>query len=105
MEIIHITNENFEEIKSKTPALIVDFWASWCVPCKQFAPIFEKAALSHSDIQFAKVDVDQNKETAMAYKISSIPTILAFKNGEQIFSKIGAMKPDEFEELAKQLTE
>ncbi|MDR2799391.1 MAG: thioredoxin [Bifidobacteriaceae bacterium] len=103
MEIIHLTNENFEQIKNNAPILIVDFWASWCVPCKQFAPIFEKIAANNPDIQFAKVDVDSNKETAMDYGILSIPTILAFKNGENAFSKIGAMKPDEFEKLITDL--
>ncbi|MDR3127802.1 MAG: thioredoxin [Bifidobacteriaceae bacterium] len=103
MEIVKLTENNFDELVKKTPAIIVDFWAAWCGPCQQFAPIFEKAAAKYSDIQFAKVDVDTNKELSIKNGISSIPTIWAFKNGETIYKKPGSLKPNDLDDIIKQL--
>ncbi|MDR3151870.1 MAG: thioredoxin [Bifidobacteriaceae bacterium] len=103
MEIIHLTEENFAEITEKSQSIIIDFWASWCVPCQQFSPIFEKMAEQYPQIQFAKIDVDDNKDLSIKSNISSIPTIWAFKNGETIYKEPGAITPEKFEKIIKKL--
>ncbi|MDR3116237.1 MAG: thioredoxin [Bifidobacteriaceae bacterium] len=103
MEIIHLTEENFDKITSQTPAIIIDFWASWCVPCQQFSPVFEKMAEKYPEIQFAKVDVDANKELSIKSGISSIPTVWAFKNGETIYKEPGSITPDKFEKIVEKI--
>ena len=94
--ITQITDSNFdsEVIKSQKPVL-VDFWAEWCGPCKMIAPELEKLAAEKSEqLKIGKLNVDNNRETALKYSISSIPTLLLFKNGEVAKKLIGVMSKD-----------
>jgi thioredoxin 1 len=105
MSTIDLTNENFESTVTKDGITIVDFWASWCGPCRMFAPIFEKAATQHSEITFAKVDTEQQQQLAAAFNISSIPTLMAFRDGVLVFRQPGAMPAHALEQLIKGVRE
>ena len=96
-EIIDLNKENFDEtIKSSKTTVIVDFWAEWCGPCKMLTPILEEISIDlNGKLLVTKVNLDDNQELAMRYSIRSIPSILLFKDGELIDTKIGlASKPD-----------
>ena len=81
MSTVELGAENFERTVTENEIVFVDFWASWCGPCRQFAPIYEKAALAHPDVVFGKVDTEAEQALAGAAQITSIPTLMAFKNG------------------------
>ena len=91
--------ENFEHTVSSNDIVFVDFWASWCGPCRMFAPVYEKAAAAHTDIVFGKVDTEAEQALAAAAQISSIPTLMAFKNGTLVFSQPGALPAAALEEV------
>ena len=98
--IINITKENFEQevLKSDTPVM-VDFWASWCGPCRMVAPIMDELSEEVTDAKICKVNVDDEGELAAQYRIMSIPTIMIFKNGEVVEKIVGARTKEEFLEL------
>ena len=91
MSVIEVTKDNFEQevLKSDKPVL-VDFWASWCGPCRMVSPVVEEIAKEHPEIKVAKVNVDQEQELARRYRIMSIPALYVFKNGEVDNKTIGA---------------
>ena len=102
-KIVNITNDTFEQmvLKSSKP-VVVDFWASWCGPCRMVAPIMEELADEFGDkVQIAKVNVDEQGELAAQFRIMSIPSILVFKNGEVVEKIVGARAKEEFAELIK----
>ncbi|HEY4662639.1 MAG TPA: thioredoxin [Candidatus Humimicrobiaceae bacterium] len=94
--ITQLTDSNFEsEVVNSPKPVLVDFWAVWCGPCKMIAPELEKlAAEKNEQLKIGKLNVDDNRETAMKYSISSIPTLLLFKNGEIVKKLIGVMSKD-----------
>jgi thioredoxin len=94
-----LTRENFETTVEENPIVLVDFWAAWCGPCRQFAPVFERAAEAHPDIVFGKVDTEAERELAAAARITSIPTLMAFKEGTLVFAQPGALPPAALEQL------
>ena len=105
MATVELTTENFDEVVGGGGTVLVDFWASWCGPCKQFAPVFEKAAENHGDVTFAKVDTEAQQQLAQTFGISSIPTVMAVRDGVVLYSQPGALPAPALEDLIKQVTE
>lgn len=106
---VNVTDNDFQEMVvdySHEKPILVDFWAEWCGPCRQVAPILEKLAGDFADdIRVAKVDVDANQGLAQAFRVMSIPTIMAFKDGHLVFSQPGAFPESAFRELIEKLIE
>jgi len=96
---VQITNENFESLKSGQLPLVVDFWATWCGPCRMVAPIIAELAEQYDGkIVVGKCDVEENEDLAVEFGIRNIPTILFFKNGEVVDKLVGAQSKAKFEE-------
>ena len=92
MSVLHITNENFEaEVLQSDKPVLVDFFATWCGPCKMIAPTIEEIAAERDDIKVCKIDVDQAQELAIRYKVASIPTLMVFSSGDIVKQALGAM--------------
>ena len=98
-----LTAEQFNETVEGNDIVLVDFWASWCGPCRQFAPTFQASSEKHPDVVYAKVDTDAEQQLAAAAQIRSIPTLMAFKKGQLVFNQAGALPPAALEDLVQQV--
>ena len=99
------TDANFKGELESGKAIVVDFWAEWCGPCRQFAPIFEKVSEQHDDVVFAKLDTESNQEISAALGIQSIPTLFLFREGILLFQQAGALPGQALEDLLRQARE
>lgn len=99
MSSIAITKENFEDVINKNPMIIIDFWAPWCGPCKNFGPVFEAISDKYPDIVFAKVNTEEQQEIGSMFQIRSIPTLMIFRDQIIIFAQPGALPGPALEEI------
>ena len=101
MSTIELTKETFEETVIQPGITLVDWWASWCGPCQMFAPVFQAASEEHADVRFGKIDTEDQQELAAAAQITSIPTLMAFRDGILVFSQPGALPAPALEQVIK----
>ena len=94
MSLIHVTKDNFDEIKASSKPVLLDFFATWCGPCRMIAPLIEQIADEHPEYVIAKIDVDEEPELAQTFGIQSIPTLVVIKNGEVVNTATGARPKD-----------
>lgn len=99
MSTIDLTAGNFQETVLDNEIVFVDFWASWCGPCRNFAPIYEAAAEKHGDLVFGSVNTEEEQQLASAARVTSIPTLMAFKKGQLVFSQAGALPANALEQV------
>ncbi|MFD4372930.1 thioredoxin [Streptomyces sp. NPDC058486] len=102
MSTIELTKDNFDEVVSGNDFVLIDFWASWCGPCRQFGPVYEAASERHQDLVFAKVDTEAQTELAAAFDIRSIPTLMIVRENVAIFAQPGALPEAALEDVIGQ---
>lgn len=102
MATVELNKDNFEQVVTDSPMVVVDFWAPWCGPCKGFAPVFESASDKHEGVVFAKVNTDDQQELAGAFGIRSIPTLMVFREKVLLFQQAGALPASALEQVITQ---
>ena len=105
MATIALTKENFNETIENNETVIIDFWATWCGPCRSFAPTFDTASENHEGVVFAKVNTEEQQELAQACNIRSIPTLMIFRDQILLFSQAGALPPAQLEDVIEKTKE
>jgi thioredoxin 1 len=95
----NLTAADFEKTVTENDIVLVDFWAEWCGPCRMFAPTYEKSSETHTDVVFGKVDTEAEQALAAAANITSIPTLMAFREGVLVFAQPGALPPQALEQV------
>ena len=105
MAVVELTKENFEQVVTSNPTVIVDYWAPWCGPCRGFAPVFEMVAEKHPDVVFAKVNTDENPEWASKYGVQGIPTMLFVSGGKVVHRQVGALPERMLRDVVTQFME
>lgn len=99
MALIEVTKSNIQDIVENNNLIILDFWATWCGPCRRFAPVFEAVASRHPEVVFGKIDTEAEQELAAQFQIQSIPTLMVIKEGDIIFAQPGALPEEIFEQI------
>jgi len=102
MAVMELTKDNFEQVVTSNPTVIVDYWAPWCGPCRGFAPVFEKVAEKNPDVVFAKVNTEEEQEIAAHFQIRSIPTLMVFREQVILFQQAGALPGNTLEQVITQ---
>jgi thioredoxin 1 len=102
MAVVELTRDNFEDVVTKNDIVIVDFWASWCAPCKSFAPAFEAASEKYPGVVFGKVNTEEQQELAGHFQIRSIPNLMLFREKVMLFSQPGALPADGLDSVIAQ---
>lgn len=105
MATITLTEADFQATVTAPGMVLVDFWAEWCGPCKRFGPVFEAVSQEHPDAVFAKVDTEAEQDLAAGLEISSIPTLMVFKDGYLVFREAGALSQAQLTQLVQQVSE
>lgn len=105
MATVELTKENFQDVVSSNDFVIIDFWAPWCGPCRNFAPIYEASSEQHADIVFGKVNTEDEQELASYFQIRSIPTLMVFREKVIIYSQPGMLPASAFEDLISRAKE
>ena len=105
MAVVELTKENFEQVVTSNPTVVVDYWAPWCGPCRGFAPVFERVAEANPDVVFAKVNTDDEQEIAQHFQIRSIPTLMVFREQIIVFSQPGALPQNALEQVVAKAKE